>query len=62
MRSRHLIEKGARWRVRDGHQIRIFLDKWLPIGEGVLVSSLGELHPKATVSKLINQISSWWNV
>jgi len=48
--------------VGDGHHVKIFLDKWLPIGEGVLVSSSGELHPEATVSKLINQVSGWWNV
>lgn len=27
-----------------------------------MASSLGELHPGATVSKLINQTSGWWNV
>ena len=28
--ARHLIEKGARWRVGDGKSIRIFQDAWLP--------------------------------
>ena len=62
LKSRHLIEKGARWRVGNGHLVKIFLDKWLPTGEGVLVSSSSELHPEARVSKLINQVSGWWNV
>ena len=55
LKSRHLIEAGARWRVGDGQLIRIFIDKWLPSGDGVFSPSSGELHPKATVSKLINQ-------
>ncbi|XP_075665130.1 uncharacterized protein LOC142634749 [Castanea sativa] len=62
LKSRHLIEMGARWRVGDGQHVRIFTDKWLLNGEGVLSSSSGELHPEATVSKLINRTSGWWNV
>ena len=62
LRSRHLIEACARWRVGDRHHVRIFIDRWLPTGEGVLASSSGELHPGATISKLINRTSGWWNV
>ena len=62
LKSRHLIEASARWRVGEGQHVRIFTNKWLPNGEGVLSSSLGELHLKATVSKLINRTSGWWNV
>ncbi|KAL0004665.1 hypothetical protein SO802_012226 [Lithocarpus litseifolius] len=62
MKSRHLIEAGARWRVGDGQQVRIFIDKWLQDGEGVLSSPSAELHPEATVSMLINRTSGWWNV
>ncbi|KAK9984155.1 hypothetical protein SO802_033680 [Lithocarpus litseifolius] len=61
LKSRHLIEAGARWRVGDGHLVKIFIDKWLP-NDGILSSSSGELHPEATVSELINQTSGWWNV
>ena len=62
MRARHLIKSGARWRVGDGHRVRIFLDKWLPIHDGVLASHSGELNLEATVSQLINQSSGWWNI
>lgn len=62
MKSRHLIEAGARWRVGDGQHIKIFSDKWLPNGNGVSSSSSSELHPEATVSELINQPSSRWNI
>nr|POE67030.1 putative ribonuclease h protein [Quercus suber] len=54
--------EGARWRVGDGKLIRIFSDKWLPCGDGVLSPSSGELHPEATVSELINRTSGWWNI
>ena len=30
IRSRNLIARGARWRVRDGKNTRIFQDAWLP--------------------------------
>ena len=61
MKSRHLIKAGARWRIGDRQHIRIFSDKWLPNGDGVISSSSGELYPEATVSKLINQSLGWWN-
>ena len=62
MKSRHLIRAGARWRIGDGQHIRIFSDKWLPNGDGVISSSLGELYSEATISELINQSSGWWNI
>lgn len=62
LKSRHSIEVGARWRVGDGQHIKIFTDKWLPNGEGVLSSSSSELLPEASVSKLINRTSGWWDV
>ena len=45
LKSRHLIEAGARWRVGDGQHVRIFADKWLPNREGVLPSFSSVLHP-----------------
>ena len=36
--ERHLIEKGARWRVGDGQSIRIFQDAWLPTESGKISS------------------------
>ena len=62
LRSRHLIEEGEKWRLGDGQSIRIFIDKWLPSGDGKISSSSGELHPEAIVSKLINTSSGWWNI
>ena len=62
LKSRHLIEAGARLREGDGQHVRIFTNKWLPNGEGVLSSSSTELHLKATISTLINRTSGWWNV
>ena len=62
MKSRHLIEASARWRIGDGQLIRILIDKWLPNGDGVISSTSGELHPEATVFELINWTSRWWNI
>nr|XP_023915730.1 uncharacterized protein LOC112027287 [Quercus suber] len=36
LRSRQLIKKGAKWRLGDGQSIRIFIDRWLPKGDGKL--------------------------
>ena len=34
LRSRHLIGRGARWRVVDRQTIKIFHDAWLPTDVG----------------------------
>jgi len=54
LRSRYLIEEGAKWRLGDGQSIRIFIDKWLLNGDGKVSASSGELHLKAIVAELIN--------
>ena len=59
--ARHLIEKGAWWRVGDGKSIRIFQDAWLPTESGKLSSHQSDLDPNAVVSNLINSASGWWN-
>ncbi|XP_075665091.1 uncharacterized protein LOC142634702 [Castanea sativa] len=59
--ERHLIEKGAQWRVGDGQSIRIFQDAWLPTNSGKISSHQSDLGPDATVAMLINPASGWWN-
>ena len=58
LRSRHLIGRGARWRVGDGQTIKIFHDAWLPTEDGKVTSPQFDLAPKATVALLINPVSS----
>ncbi|KAL4598878.1 hypothetical protein ACB092_11G088800 [Castanea dentata] len=50
LRSRNLIAQGARWRVGDGKNTRIFQDAWLPNSND------------ATIDVLINLQSGWWNM
>ena len=59
--ERHLIEKGARWRVGDGQSIRIFQDAWLPTESGKISSHQSDFGPDATVAMLVNSTLGWWN-
>lgn len=57
-----IIAKEARWRIRDGKPIRIFLDHWLLNSvEGRVVSPPNLLSPKASVDTLIDSHTGWWN-
>ena len=62
LKSRHLIERGARWRVGDGQTIKIFHDAWLPTDVGRITTSQVDLSLEATVAMLINPVSGWWNI
>ena len=53
--ARKVISMGARWRVGDGNQIRIFEDRWMPFeGSGKIISPCLNLHRDAVVSTLID--------
>ena len=55
LRARKVISMGARWRVGDGNQIRIFEDRWLPFeGSGKIISPCWNLHRDVDVSSLID--------
>ena len=63
IRSRNLIARGARWRVRDGKNTRIFQDAWLPnLNDGRIIFHWALLASNATIDVLINPQSSWWNM
>lgn len=63
LRSKNLIERGARWRIRDGKNIRIFQDAWVPnSNEGRILFHRGLLASDATVDVLLNPQSGWWNL
>lgn len=53
---------GARWRIGDGSNIKIFEDRWLPDAGGRKVFSPGPNHSRdATVDALIDGDSAIWN-
>ena len=62
LKSKHLIGRGARWRVGDGQTIKIFHDAWLPTDVGRITTSQVDLSLEATVAMLINPVSGWWNI
>ena len=62
LKSRHLIARGARWRVGDRQTIKIFHDAWLPTDVGRITTPQSALAPEANVAMLINPDSGWWNV
>uniref|UniRef100_A0A2N9EM29 RNase H type-1 domain-containing protein n=1 Tax=Fagus sylvatica TaxID=28930 RepID=A0A2N9EM29_FAGSY len=60
--ARHVIRKGARWRVGNGNSIRIWHDRWIPIPfAGVPVTPPNELPEDACVSSLIQVDTGLWN-
>ena len=62
LKSRHLIDRGARWRVGDGQTIKIFHDAWLPTDVGRITTPQSDLALEANVAMLINPAFGWWNV
>ena len=63
LHSKNLIERNARWRIRDGKSIRIFQDAWLPnSNEGRILFHRGVLASDAIADVLIDPNSGWWNL
>ena len=62
LKARHVIRKGAHWRVGNGNSIRVWHDKWLPSSAiGVPITSPHVLPDGACVSDLIHVDTSSWN-
>lgn len=62
--ARQLIEKGSRWRVRNGRHIKIWHHSWLPTPNSFMVHThLPNLSVEATVYKLLIQTEDGvvWN-
>ena len=60
--ARHVIRRGARWRVGNGNSIRVWHDRWIPIpAAGVPVTPQNELPEDAHVSSLIQVGTGIWN-
>ncbi|KAI5338230.1 hypothetical protein L3X38_017501 [Prunus dulcis] len=56
-----LIEQGSRWRIGNGHSVRIWGDRWLPNSESFQVSSSqAEGFEEAKVNSLINPVTMKW--
>lgn len=55
MSAKKLVRDGTRWRVRNGENIRVWGDKWLPTTSTYEVVSLRHfLHADTWVIELIN--------
>ena len=60
--GREALKKGARWRVGNGEDIRIWGYAWLPSKESPrLVNPVGINFPEIRVSSLINPLTQSWN-
>ena len=57
-----MIATGARWRIGNGHSVRVFHDCWLPReGSGRIISPASSLHIDSMVADLIDESTGWWN-
>ena len=62
LQARKVISMGARWRIGDGSNIKIFEDRWLPdAGRGNFFSPGPYLRRDATMDALIDGDSATWN-
>jgi len=62
LKAKNLVQSGVLWRVRDGKQIKIFGDRWLP-GEdpAKVISPSNSISTKWIVSRLLNPDGAGWN-
>lgn len=61
MSAKKLVRDGTRWRVRNGENIRVWGDKWLPTTSTYEVVSLRHfLHADTRVIELINPETTSW--
>ena len=61
--ARKVILDGAKWRLGNGPNIRVYQDSWLPgDGPGKVISFVSVLPTDALVANLINCNLGWWNV
>jgi hypothetical protein len=57
-----LVKDGLVWRVGSGETVRIWKNRWLPTPTTYMVHSPPNLlDPQATVSRLIDIDTKWWN-
>ncbi|XP_058768236.1 uncharacterized mitochondrial protein AtMg00310-like [Vicia villosa] len=59
--AQDLVHKGARWRIGNGAQVKVFEDRWLPSNQGFKVKSQRRyLAEDCTVSDLIDEDLKTW--
>lgn len=58
LQGRDVIQRGSRWRVGDGREIKIWQHHWLPIKHPTVVASpIIETMEDATVDMLIDPLT-----
>lgn len=62
LQGRDVIQRGSRWRVGDGREIKIWQHHWLPIKHPTVVASpIIETMEDATVDMLIDPLTRQWD-
>lgn len=62
MVAQHIVREGVRWQVRNGRNIGIWSDKWLPSPSTFRIISLANIsEDQAHVCELINSEDGGWN-
>ncbi|KAH9742571.1 pentatricopeptide repeat-containing protein [Citrus sinensis] len=57
--EREVTEKGLRWRIGNGEQVKVYQSKWLPRPDTFKLISPPKLHLETAVSELINEKHEW---
>jgi hypothetical protein len=61
--AKGLIKEGMVWKVRNGRNIKIWGDKWIPsLTTHTIQSPVSVLECEAKVCDLIDQDLNWWNI
>uniref|UniRef100_A0A803P2R8 Uncharacterized protein n=1 Tax=Cannabis sativa TaxID=3483 RepID=A0A803P2R8_CANSA len=57
--GRKIITEGARWRVSNGREIRVWEDKWLPRPTGAMITQNPGLRPHTHLHNLMTSEGKW---
>uniref|UniRef100_A0A803PLN3 Reverse transcriptase domain-containing protein n=1 Tax=Cannabis sativa TaxID=3483 RepID=A0A803PLN3_CANSA len=57
--GRKILQEGARWRVWNGREVRVWEDKWIPRSSRTMLLKKPEVEPQTKLHHFINKDGQW---
>uniref|UniRef100_A0A803Q6D6 Reverse transcriptase zinc-binding domain-containing protein n=1 Tax=Cannabis sativa TaxID=3483 RepID=A0A803Q6D6_CANSA len=57
--GRKILQEGARWRIGNGREARVWEDKWIPRPSGTILLKKPEIEPQTKLHYFINTDGQW---